>query len=159
MSSTEIIPVRPSTGEVIDVNNAATDQLAAARLELEAREKAFKQMRAIVDGELRRRMNAAERRMVVAGDYEVRVVDSRTRDWDGDDLEAVLRLLLEQGRLGPQEVLGIISHPAAVNGTKARELLLRTSGNVRAQLEACFDWKTGRERIEVIESRPLIEGE
>jgi len=134
--------VHPDTGEVVEaLESAATDRLCDLKLALEDREREMRQMRSAIEFELRSRLEREGRRLAVVGDYEISVDSARTRVWDADDLEVVLRDLVGRGMLQASEVSGLISREVKVDGRKAQRLLGALIGEARDAVAGCFRWE------------------
>lgn len=142
----------PRTGEVIDNwTTEPSDRLAALVLEHARCEKRLADMRKRIEAELDGRLEALGRKRAVVGDYEIAKQDgSRSRAWDGDELENVLTELVNTGVVTAGEVADIVTRATKVNGTKARDLLNRLDGRAKQALEECFTWETkGRPKLTV----------
>jgi hypothetical protein len=148
--------VDASTGELVDdLTGYDVDELADVFVRVRELKSQAERARKALDEELRRRV--AERgertgRVWVAGDYELKL--EHARSWDADELEGVLRALLDDGELMPQDVLGVIEHKAKVNGTAAARLLDRLDGDAAAAVRACHTWRA--KGLSVERSLPLL---
>jgi hypothetical protein len=148
--SSTVLVVDPRTGEVLDdLPDVPTDQMAATALELADRAQQLGQMRDVVEGELRARLEAQGRRLAVVGDYELAVRAGRSRVWDPDDLEATLGDLVDQGVLQAGEIAGLVSREPKVDGRQAQQLLGRLTGAAKDALAACFRWQDGKPKLTI----------
>jgi len=159
MNSTELVRVvDPRDGTVLDdLAEQPTRALAPLAVELKRREQLFKGMRELVEAELTERVRKAGRRIMAAGDYELTVEAARQRAWDGDELELVLRELVDRGVLTAGELPdGLISRAPRVDGRAALRLLGMLIGSAKARVEECFTWETkGRPRLLITPSVAL----
>jgi hypothetical protein len=96
---------------------------------------------ALVDDELRRRLEHDGRREAVVGGYQLSVRGGRQRVWDADELEGVVRDLVSSGVLDAGEIAELISREPKVNGRLAASILDRLSGAARDVFAACFAWE------------------
>ena len=155
MASTEV--THPATGEVLDLDNAPSEQLAEAALELKEREAQLKSWRQAIENELLGRLDKGRRRKVVVGEYEVEIATSWRRVWDHEDLETVVAGLLDAGVLKHAEVGGLLTpQPAKLDGKLAASLIDRLSGDAREAVEGCFTWEQQKSRLTVVRSIPLL---
>jgi hypothetical protein len=148
--------VHPATGEVLDIPDSGGDQLAQWHHQLVTLKRAADQALREVDGELRRRMG--ERTLWVAGAYEVAVEGANESVWDGDELETVLRELVEAGTVQAGAVTEVIRHETTVSRSEAGRLAKQLTGRARDAVEACRTWKRRPGRIVVKRSVALPEG-
>jgi hypothetical protein len=139
---TEIVAVvHPVTGEVIgQLRQQPPAVLAEVLFELREHAAEVKRMSKLVDDELRRRLETVGRKITIYGDYEVQVDRQWRRVWDADELESTLRDLVDRGAVHAGELTEVIRHETVVNGTEARRLLSRLSGDALHDLERCFRW-------------------
>jgi hypothetical protein len=155
MSGAELVVVHPQTGEVLlEPERLPTDRLADVSLALKQRESELRAMRRELDAELRRRFDDELRergldatdpkalgRVLIAGDFEVRVTGGRERVWDADELEHALRDLIDAGELHARDVVDVIEHATIVHGAAAKRLLDRLSGETWHAVRACHTWQ------------------
>jgi hypothetical protein len=140
----------PETGQSVELVTLA-DALAL----IKQRKTELEHARRLLDDELRRRVTehgGAPGRVWITGEYELKLVHGR--EWDADELEGVLRALVDDGVLTPREVLGVIRHEPKVNGTNAARLLDRLDGDAHAAVRACHTWRV--KGLQVERSQPLI---
>lgn len=154
--STDLIVVDPRDGTILDsLADQKPDLLAEVALELRRREQQLHDMRELVEAELTDRVladNDKDRRVAITvlDDYELRVERARSRRWDGDDLEATLEQLHQQGVLRAGEWTGLVTREPKVDGKAAQRLLGQLSGQSLAAVEACFEWEhKGRPRLTI----------
>jgi len=138
-----------------DLSRYDPDTLADALTLIKERKGELERARRLLDDELRRRVSergGSPGRVWITGDYELKL--SHARGWDADELEGVLRALVDDGVLAPRDVLGVIRHEAKVNGTNAARLLDRLDGEAHAAVRACHSWRV--KGLQVERSQPLI---
>jgi hypothetical protein len=158
MTDDAVAVVHPTTGELLDSLEAQppavlADALYAVRQQNSQARKAER----LLEAELRRRVGNRDRTVFVFGDYEVTAKPEYRREWDGDELEDVLRGLLEAGSLQAGELTEVIRHETSVSGSEAQRLLGRLSGEARTAVENCFTWRQkGPARVTVAPSVSLI---
>lgn len=152
----EALVVHLGTGEVLDeLERYDVDTLAEAFVLLKQRKSELERARKALDVELRRRIvegGTRPGRVWVTDAYELKLESSR--QWDADELEGVLRTLIDDGVLEPRDVLGVIKHEAKVNGTAAMHLLDRLDGEAATAVRACHTWRV--KGLSVEPSLPLI---
>jgi hypothetical protein len=150
--------VHPATGELLPALDTQPPERLAEMLfavrELQARLKDFG---VLVEDELRGRMETRGRRLWVVGDYGLGLESRNESVWDGEELEGVLRDLVDQGVVTAGELTGLIRHETVVSRTEANRLTGRLSGAAKAAVEACRTWKrVSRGRVKVEKQMPLI---
>jgi hypothetical protein len=148
----------PGTGEVVSLN-APTDMLADTVLKARGAERELRELRRQIEAELQGRMHAAERSVLYGDEYEVRIPERNDAVWDEDDLEDVLRDLIEQGTLLPAEVVGVITHETRVSKSAAGRLVKRLRGAARQRVESCRHWQKSYGAVEVTRAQQLIPSE
>jgi len=152
--------VHPSTGEYLGdahaLEQAPPELLADAFAAIERRMSELREMRKLLDHELARRLDIKDRKRWTWGDYEVSLEGGRRREWDGDQLEQVVRDLVDAGVIGAGEVTDLIRHETNVSGTAGNKLRARLSGASLRAVDDCWTWQDGRRRLEVVRSLPLI---
>ena len=157
MADDDVVVAHPVTGELIEQLDAQPGAvLADALFQLRERRLAMRQMESALEAELRRRVAIRDRAVFVFGDYEVSAKSSARREWDGDELEGVLRDLLDAGTLHAGELTEVIHHETSVSGKEAAKLLGRLTGDALKAVERCFRWRQGPARVEVERSVELI---
>lgn len=148
--------VHPATGELMDdLSRYDPDTLADALTLIKERKGELDRARRALDDELRRRIierGGSPGRVWITGEYELKLANGR--EWDADELEGVLRALVDDGVLDVHDVLGVIRHEAKVNGTAAARLLDRLDGEALAAVRACHTWRV--KGLSVERSLPLI---
>jgi hypothetical protein len=160
MADDDVVVAHPVTGELIEQLDAQpAEVLADALYQLRERRLAMREMESALEGELRRRVAIRDRAVFVFGEYEVSNKSTSRREWDGDELEGVLRELLDQGTLHAAELTEVIRHETRVSGKEAQRLLGRLTGDALKAVERCFRWRQGPARLEVERSVQLISKE
>jgi hypothetical protein len=109
-------------------------------------------MVALVKGELRARMEAADVRKADVAGYEVRLEFAST--WDAETLEGVVVQLLDRGAVRSGDITGLIKRDPVVSGTVAKELLDRLPASERPAVEACRSW-----RVRAVKVTPPLDAE
>jgi hypothetical protein len=148
-----LVVFHPRTGELIDPRDAPTETLAEALLLLRDRARDLRRMTTLLDGELRERM--AEQhpgRIWCIGDYELRRRNEAV--WDAEELEGVVRDLLDRGELMQHDVTGIFRHEITISRSAAGRLLDRLHGPARDAVQACRTWRV--RGVDVARSVPLL---
>lgn len=149
--------VHPRTGELLDLGAQPTDALAEAFLAIRDYEREVKGWRTAVEGELRNRHTSHGGKVLIAGDYEVHLQGGNESVWDADELETVLRALVDEGAVDPRELVGVIRHETTVSRTEANRVLDRLGGRARAAMETCRTWRRkGSGRLEVVPAVQLL---
>lgn len=158
MPHTALAVVDPRDGTLLgDLHDESTDLLAHVAVELNARVQQLKAMRERVDAELTQRVHHAGRKIVLVDNLELRVESGRGRVWDGEELEAALRELVDGGVMQAGELTGILDRTPRVDGKQAARLLGLLHGQPLATVEACFRWEQkGRPRLVITPSVQLI---
>ena len=110
-----------------------------------------------IDNELRHRMG--DRTIWPVGTYEVGIEGANESVWDGDELEAVLRDLVETGEVRAGDVTEVIRHETTVSRRDAGRLAKQLTGRARDAVEACRTWRHKPGRIVVKRSVALPTGE
>ena len=156
MSGQELLPplvVHPATAEVLDTTNAGGDQLAQWHDQLAAIKRAADVALKDVDAELRQRMG--DRKLWAAGEYEVSVTGANKSEWDGEELEAVLRDLVAHSVVQAGDVTDVIRHETSVSAREADRLSKQLTGAAHTAVEACRTWVRQPGRIVVKQSVAL----
>jgi hypothetical protein len=151
--------VNPATGELLDgLEFQPPERLAELSYNIRDLQAKLKDFDALIDDELRRRLDARGRRQMVFGEWDVELQQGRNEAvWDADDLEAALRALVDDGTLNAGECTGLITHETVVHRTELNRLLGHLSGQARAAVEACRTWRRkGAGRVRVEKQVPLI---
>jgi len=155
MSSTELLLV-PNTGELLDLQALARDELATLALSLRDYERDMARARRRVENELISRMHQHEHRVEqTPSGFTLELYTGHSRAWDADDLEEAVRDLVDQGVIHAGQYRGLIRHERKVDGRIAQRLLNALTGTARATIEACFTWKTGEPSIKIKPPSPL----
>jgi hypothetical protein len=153
----DVVVAHPISGELIEqLDQQPAAVLADALFLLRERRLVMRQMEGALEAELRRRVAMRDRAVFVFGDYEVSNKSTSRREWDADELEGVLRELLDAGTLHAAELTEVIHHETRVSGKEAQRLLGRLTGDALKAVERCFRWRQGPARVEVERSVQLI---
>jgi len=135
--------IEPRTGETVTLATATESQLVDVFLELEKREKQYREWRTAVEDELVRR----------AGDNAHRdgwdVDQPMSRKWDPEDLIETVSDLVGRGLLTIMDAQGLVRDEPKVDGRKAAALLAQVDGEALVELRKCFTWQKGRARVKV----------
>lgn len=150
--------VHPGTGELLPpLESCADDTLADALYALQDYEARAREWRKRIEAELRDRLLREQRAIMVAGGYEVRLKTRNESVWDADELETVVRDLIDRRIVDAAEVTDLIKHETTVSRTQANRLLDRLSGPAHAAVKRCRTWrKTSSSTLEVTPSVPLL---
>lgn len=139
---TSLVAVDPRDGRVLaDLTDEPTNGLAELVLALQAREADLKGWRELVEAELRDRLKAAGRKSVIAGGFEITYKPGRESVWDASETEAALADLVDRGAIEAAEAVGIIETRREVRRRQAKALLSRLTGEAKAILEDCCEWR------------------
>lgn len=149
--------VHPLTGEVLEhLDQQPPEILAEALAVIHGRQTQYKTASEALAAELMRRLQIRGRNLCTFGAWEVAFEQGNESMWDGDELEAALRVLIDDGVLDARECVGVITHDPVVHRTEANKLIGRLSGGARASIERCRSWRPkGRGRIVVARSVEL----
>jgi hypothetical protein len=154
----ELVPVHLGTGEVLDdLGRYDPEVLAEALVLLRERKSELEAMRKAIDTELAKRLTERglpRGRVWVIGDFGLKFKGKS--EWDADELEGVLRNLLDEGQLTSRDVLGLIEHVPKVNGRNVDRLLKRTTGETRNAINQCRRWASAGLAVE--REQPLLPG-
>jgi hypothetical protein len=152
------IVIHPSTGEILgDLQAAPLEVLADTYLHLQDRERQVKEWRQLLAVELQARLVIRQRSVMVVGDYEIRHEVGNESVWDAEELEFVLRGLVDDGVITASEATGVIVRKVDVNRTEAKRLQARLTGPARKAVEACCTWRRkSRASLTVTRNLPLI---
>lgn len=155
---TSDIVVHPSTGEIIgDLQAAPPEILADTYLHLQDKERQLKEWRQLLATELQARLEIRQRTLMVVGDYEIRYEVGNESMWDAEELELVLRELVDQGVITAAEGVGVINRKVDVNRTEAKRLQARLTGHAQAAVKACCTWRRkSRASLTVTRNQSLI---
>jgi hypothetical protein len=132
--------VHPLTGEVLDVAGLDGNHLAELHDQLVAVGRLQRQAVQMTGDELRQRFGG-RRNPVVTGGWEVSI--GGKSEWDADELEGVLRDLVETGELHAGDVTEVIRHITTVAGKEANSLVKRLSGPAKDAVERCRSYVPG----------------
>jgi hypothetical protein len=156
MTTELVVAVNPDTGEVLEhLEQQPPEALAEAFEAVRRYESEVKRWHNALEAELRRRMKIVGRELAVFGDWEVEAKFDNRREWDPDELEAVLEDLQEQGRIRAQEGAGVIQRTATVSGTAALALRSRLERDAQAMIDTTYTWTRKRRPLRVVRSVSL----
>jgi hypothetical protein len=146
--------VDPRTGEIIDLT-LAPNRLAGFTHDLEQHKRLVVDTLKIVEDELRRQMG--DRTLWPVGDWEITLEAANESVWDAEELEGVLRDLVDRGEVNAGSLTGIIRHETVVSRTEAGRLVKQLTGPARMAVERCRTWQRKRGRLRVVPSAGLPE--
>jgi len=148
MSGLSRIPqvVDPRTGEVIDLT-LNPDRLAGITYELDHHRRQVVDALKLIEDELRRQMG--ERTLWPVGDYEITLEGANRSEWDAEELEGVLRDLIDRGEINAGAVTEVIRHETVVSAREAGRLVKQLTGPARVAVERCRTWQRQRGRLKV----------
>ena len=153
----DLVVAHPVTGELLDnLDSQPPAVLAEALFELRARKARMRTSERALEAELRRRVELRERAVHIVGDYEISAKPESRREWDADELEGVLRELLDRGVVHAGELTEVIRHETFVSASEALRLLNRLSGDARTAVERCYRWQKKPGRLIVERSVDLL---
>lgn len=152
--------VHPRTGEVLDALQAQpAERLADAYAAIVAEQKRLKDAAAALKGELQNRLAVRGVAVMTVGDWEVGEQRGESSRWDGQELEQVVRELLDAGAVELRDVEGLIKHETKVDGNAANRLSRRLVGTNKAAVEACRTKERVTRGFGVVPSLPLVADE
>lgn len=131
-----------TSGEVLPLTGAATDRLARFLDDTKELESILAETKALVSGELLRRMDQEASWTLRAGDYELRgqSPEAGATYYEPVELEEALRRLRRQGQITKEAAKAALSYEVAIE-RKPRQAgiraLLRRGGEVAEELLAC----------------------
>ena len=139
------------SGELAIDLEASTDELAPVALALAELERELRALRAQVETELLERMRRNDQRVAhLPSGHTLQLRTGRRRVWDPDELETVVRDLVDRGTVNPGAWTGLVRRETKVDGTLALRLLGQLDGTARRELEECFQWQDGRPSLKII---------
>jgi hypothetical protein len=131
----ELIPF-PSTGELLDLRSAPTDQIAGELLGLVEFERDARAFRRAASDELARRLDHEGRRSADVGDFHVEVNAPAEKKWKPGALELTLARLVEQGDLSMDKARRCIRWEPKVIWGEVKTLL--SDPRIKDDIAACF---------------------
>lgn len=159
-TSQPLVVANPQTGVALGDARALEAQPPEALAEcfavIDEQMKRLREMRKLLDHELARRLDGKQSRRWTWGDFEVSLEGGQRRRWDGEQLEEVVRDLIDQGTVDASQVTDLIRHETNVSGTAGNKLRARLSGQALRAVDDCWSWEPDRRRLEVTRSLPLI---
>jgi hypothetical protein len=150
-SPSETPLANPATGEVIDVAEYDDLGLLTLRAEMARLAVGAREVIAAIETDLMVRMDVRGQSYERAGSFEVRLRSGRSRVWDPDDTEAVVRDLVGQHVIEAADVTELIKRDVKVDGRVAQTLLGRLSGEPRLELERCYKWVNSKRSLQIDE--------
>jgi hypothetical protein len=151
--------VHPVTGEKLDHLDTRPPETVAEVVDALRKHIAVaKAMLLLAERELRHRVDVKTggfNRVAIFGEWEVQDHPARRREWDPDDLEAVLRELVDDGVVTAGEVTEVIRHKTEVNGAEAASLERRLAGPPLEAIKACREWVSKPGKLDVVRSVQL----
>jgi hypothetical protein len=151
--------VHPATGEILDpLAIQSPEKLAEMLISVRELQDKLKRFGAVVEDELRGRMETRGRNAWIIGDYGLEIEVRNETVWDGDELEGVLRELVDEGVVNAGELTEVIRHKTEVSRTEANRLVGRLASPARDAVERCRRWeRVSRGRVKVVRQVPLIQ--
>lgn len=151
----ELEVIHPATGEVLtETALYDSDVLAEAALLMRERERELYKMRHVLEDELGARHEARGKRgWWPVGNFEVK--PKWSAEWDADELEGVVRDLIDRGVIDQRDVQGVFKRVVTVSRSAAGRFLDRLEGTpAHAEVKQCRTWR--RAGLEVVRSVPLL---
>lgn len=149
--------INPATGELVaQLDQAPAETLAKVYAAIREQQVRLEDMRRALKAELQNRLEIRGVARMTVGDYEVGESHGWRSKWDGAQLEAVVRDLIDAGAVSARDVAGLIRHEAVVNGHAANSLSRRLLGANKAAVEDCRTRESERRAFDVVPSQPLI---
>lgn len=159
-ASQSTLVVHPATGEVLDeLASQPPEVLADAYLAVKDELARLEAIRRALRAELQQRLTIRGVARMTVGDYEVGQSHGRRSVWDGDELEHVVRDLLDAGAITHRDIDGLIKHETKVDGRRANSLSSRLVGPHKAAVENCRTWEKDVRGFDVVASLPLVADE
>jgi hypothetical protein len=155
--TTDLVAVDLTTGEVLEqLDQQPPELLAKALAAVDERLAEAQRWREALAGELRRRLKLRQTKFATFGDFEVEAATKRSRKWDADGLEAVLRQLEADGVIRAGDWTGLITREPTVSGKTALELRGRLDGDALAAVDETWTWTEKAGPLTVTRSVQLI---
>jgi hypothetical protein len=139
-----------------ELEQLPVERIAEVMLELDEVGKRMRETRALLDAELARRLDVRGRDKLVIGEYELHRKSRNTSEWDADELELVLRRLVDEGVVDASELVGVITHETVVGKRRAQQVVDRLAERERRLVEQCRTWKRSVSGVEVVRAIPLL---
>src|SRR5215471_2717013 len=151
--------VHPGTGELIEnLKVIGTEPLADLMLAVRDKLAALKEIEHLASDEIRHRMKFHDRAVWVVGNYGIECKPINRSVWDWDELDGVLRQLVDDGVLHAGECTGVIRKEIKGSAREADRLAKRLDGKPRRMVEGCRVWEQKPGRVEVVRQVQLLEG-
>jgi hypothetical protein len=148
--------VNLATGELVEqLDRVPAETLAAVYAAIRTQQVRLEDMRRALKAELQNRLQVRGVARMTVGDYEVGESHGWRSKWDGQQLEAVVRDLIDAGAVSARDVAGLIRHESVVNGHAANSLSRRLVGAHKAAVEDCRTREDERRAFDVVPSLPL----
>jgi hypothetical protein len=154
--TTELVAVNVATGELLEhLEQQPPEVLAEAFDAGQHLQRDLKRWLGELEAELRRRMKVLGRELTVYGDWEVEAKFDNRREWDAEELEAVLEELRDSGTIRAAEGTGVIQRTATVSGTAALALRSRLGRDAQTMIDRTYTWTRKRKPLRVVRSVSL----
>jgi len=156
--TTSVAPVHLGTGEILErLDEQPPETLAEALHLAQQREAEAKRWVDALAAELRNRLKLRQTKRAVFGDWEIEAPVTRSRAWDADDLEGVLRRLVDDGVVRAGDVADVITREPVVAGKAALALRSRLTGDALSLVDQTWAWKERPGPVTVTRSIALPE--
>ena len=156
MTGTDLAPVDLETGELLErLDEQPAETLAKALALVIEREAEAKRWHEALEAELRNRLKIRQTRLAVFGEWEVEASVSRESVWDRDELEGVMRELVDGGVIQAKDATGIIYRETSGHRAAAKRLASILTGDAKAAVEATCTWKDKPGKLTVVRSVQL----
>ena len=160
-NATNQMVVHPGTGEVIDqLESQPPEVLADAWLAITEHKRQYDEFAKLVEAELKRRLAMRNRDQDTFGPFRVQAKTQWRSQWDVDELEQVLRELIDDGTVRASEVVDVITTPQPeVSASAANSLLRKLSGAAETAVKACRTWQQQKAKKLLVERLDTAAGE
>jgi hypothetical protein len=156
MTGVDLAPVHLGTGELLErLDEQPAETLAEALALVLEREAEAKRWHEALEAELRNRLKIRQTRLAVFGEWEVEASISRESVWDWDELEGVMRQLVDDGVIQAKDATGIIYRETTGYRAAAKRLASILTGDAKAAVEATCTWKEKPGKLNVVRSVQL----
>lgn len=153
--STSVV-LNPATGELLDVANASTTDIADWRLRAVELKRELDAMSSDLDVELARRLDAEGRRSARVGDYELTVPAPSKTEYDVERLGIALEALVRDGRIarGFAERCIKVEIKRSAKASEVTRMLAHVDPEVRAAAERICSTVPNARRVSVRRVHP-----
>lgn len=139
---------------------APTSVLGQLLLSVRARQKILADLRKALEHEITDRMTKAQKSLITDDGIELRLEHRNESVWDVDELEQVLRELIDEGVIQARDAVGVIKRETTVSRSAANRLVGTLLGQARQRVEACRHWqRSTTPKLEVATAVELIQEE